>query len=284
MTIDVANTGRYVFYLNFRTVGDGTNFAIATQEFTFSNLIEDSSKYAISVERFRLPIQTIPMFPAENNVITLIRVVPGLPVTFNLQDSYSLLDFIQQINIFIPGVLTVSLSNDARIRLNFTDNLTYNELILSQSLADIFDMPTNNAIMLPITVLGNSPVPDRFDQLSKVQIEAKTGLSSIQQEIVTTAIFQNLVTDFILPSPFNMSFRGRPGMPPELDYTVDFPVRQDLEFNTAGDRRLIMLKGNAPVQNIQLEIGAIFRDGSRHQIRLPPNGVMEVKIAFWKKE
>ena len=284
MTIDVANAGRYVFYLNFRTVGDGTNFAIANQEFTFSNLIEDSSKYAISVERFRLPIHTIPMFPAENNVITLIRVAPGAPVTFNLEDSYSILDFIQKINAFIPGTLTLSLSDDARILLNFTDNVTYNELILSQSLANIFDTPTNFPFVIPFTVLGSSPIPDRFDQLSKVQIEAKTGLASIQQEIVTTAVFQNLVTDFILPSSFTMSYMGRPGTPPNLDYTLSFPIRQDLEFNAASDRRIIMLKGNAPVQNIQLEMAAIYRDGSRNRIRLPPNGVMEIKIAFWKKE
>ncbi|MCH8329319.1 MAG: hypothetical protein IIB81_02920 [Nanoarchaeota archaeon] len=40
MTFDIANAGRYVFYVNFRSVGTQEGvFAEAEQMFNFSNLI-----------------------------------------------------------------------------------------------------------------------------------------------------------------------------------------------------------------------------------------------------
>ncbi len=282
MTVDIANTGRYVFYLNFRTEGTGSNFAESEQVFTFSNLIEDSSNYVVTIERFRVPLQTIPMYPDENNTIVLIPKVAVPTLTLSLNDSYSLLDFFTQLNAFQPGVLTFSLTSDGRVLVDYSDTANY-DIQFTSRLADTLGLPENIVSIVPISVKGSAPIFDRFDQLHKVQIEAQTGLGGLQQEIVTTAVFKNLLTDFIVPSNNSMTITGREGVAPSADYSLAINLRQDLEFNDAGNRRYIMLKGNAPIQNISLEAVAIYRDGSRNRIVMAPNTIMELKLAFWKK-
>ena len=47
------------------------------QLFSFAHLIEDSSKYLVSIERFRIPIQTVPMQPAIQNAFILRSKVVG---------------------------------------------------------------------------------------------------------------------------------------------------------------------------------------------------------------
>lgn len=281
MSLDIANDGRYVFYLNFRSTPRDNEFAVAEQNFTFSNLIEDSSNYVVTVERFRIPLHTIPMYPNELNSIVLQPKTAVPILTLSIEESFSILDFMHQLNDFEPS-LTFSFTNDGRIQMIFTDTANY-DVQFTQRLADTLGFPREVVSLVPITVNGSAPIFDRFDQLHKVQIEASTGLSGIQQEIVTTQVFSNLLTDFIVPTMASLSFTGREGSAPNDDYTITADFRQDLEFNDASNRRYIMMKGNAPVQNITLEAVAIFRDGSRNRIVLAPNTVMEVKLAFWKK-
>ena len=282
MTIDIAQSGRYVFYLNFRTQGDGTNFAVAEQVFNFANLIEDASKYVVSVERFRVPLQAIPMLPFIQNAIQLVPKAAAPFLNFDLQPTFSLNEFLTQINSF--GVV-FSLSADGRMVIDF-DNFTDYELHFAPKIAAIFDMPGIVGALLvgAQTIRGASPIFDRFDDLHKIQIESRTGLAGIQQEIITTNVFANLLTDFLVPSSTTMSYTGRQGLGHDPTYSLGYNVREDVEFNNSASRRFIMLKGNAPVQNISLEIAAIFRDGTRHRIIMPPNSLLEVKLAFWRKE
>ena len=285
MTVDIAQTGRYVFYLNFRTEGDGSNFAETEQNFTFSNLIEDSSNYVVTVERFRVPLQTIPMYQEDEKAIFLSDTPAGAPlIPLQIDDSFSLLNFLNQMNDYQPGALILSLTDDGRVRLQFTDFTNYDNITLSERLSKVLGLPENIPVPgAPIIVFGTAPLFDQFDQLYKIQIEAQTGLGGMQQEIVTTAVFRNLLTDFLVPSSTTMSFFMREGDRTPRDFTINTNVREDLEFNNATNRRYIMLKGNAPIQNIRLEIVAIYRDGTRHQIIMPSNGILEVKLAFWKK-
>lgn len=280
MTFDIGQTGRYVFYVNFRVEGDGSGFAEAEQNFNFANLIEDSSKYVVSVERFRVPTQSIPMLP---QILQAIQIVPhaGVPIVFDLQPTFSLNDFLVQVNT-IAAALNFSLTADGRMAVGFTGFMDA-DILLNQKLANIFDMDPLLQAGGPATIVGASPIFDRFDDLHKLQIEALTGLSGVQQEIINTNVFRNLLTDFLMPSSTTMSFSGIQGQIHDSTYTVGYNVREDVEFNDASNRRFIMLKGNAPIQNIKLEISAIFRDGSRNRILLPPNSIMEVKLAFWKK-
>lgn len=288
MTLDIAQAGRYVFYLNFRTeVGLETGtavFAEAEQVFNFSNLIEDSSKYVVSVERFRVPTQAIPMLPAINAAIQIVDSDGGgVPTVFDLQPTFSINEFLTQINS-ISAALIFSLTEDGRMAVTFNQWDDFN-LQLDPKIAAIFDMTViiGQDVGGTATVIGASPFFDRFDDLHKLQIEAQTGLSGIQQEIITTQVFRNLLTDFLMPSSTTMSYNGQLGQPHVPAYTLGYNVREDVEFNDASNRRFIMLKGNAPIQNIKLEITAIFRDGSRNRIILPPNSIMEIKLAFWKK-
>ncbi len=281
MSIDVADTGRYVFYLNFRTLGNGTNFCDAEQNFSFAELIDDASKYAVSVERFRVPIQTIPMFPATDPAI---RFVPkaALPArTLILQDVFSMNDFLVQMSA--DAALPISLDASGRARIDF--DFTNFSLQLDPNVAAVLDM--DQTLGLTLTgqqiIIGASPIFDRLDQLWKVQIEGLSGLSAVQQEIIDTNVFRNLLTDFIVPSSFTYSTDNVPGTFPNQNFTLNAPVRQDLEFNQSANRRFIMFRSNTPIQNVAIEITAIYRDGTRNRIRMPRRSVMEVKLAFWRK-
>ena len=57
MSIDIADRGRGVFYLNFRTSGelDQNIRAESTREFNFGSLVEKSGDYAIAIERLIVP-------------------------------------------------------------------------------------------------------------------------------------------------------------------------------------------------------------------------------------
>ena len=284
MTFDIANAGRYVFYVNFRSVGTQEGvFAEAEQMFNFSNLIEDSRNYVVAVERFRVPIQTIPMLPRLQNFINVVNKNDATETPFNLSVTFSLNEFMQQLTTVFAGIV-FSLTSDGRMQIDFADFQNF-FIRFSPTAAEIFDTANTIGFNLdePGTFVGASPIFDRFDQLHKIQIEAQTGLASVQQEIITTQIFRNLLTDFLLPSTHSMSYVGTPGVEHNQQYNLTYNVREDIEFNNSSNRRFIMLKGNAPIQNIKLEVTAIFRDGTRNRILMPPRGVLEIKLGFYKK-
>ncbi len=281
MSLDITLPGRYVFYLNLRSFGTGTNFCTATQNFNFSQLIDNASKYVLSVERFRIPLQTIPMFPA---IDPAIQFIPkgALPLrSIILQEVYSLNDFLVQISNDADLILSLDPSGRARIDFDFTNF----SLLLDPAIAAVLDMDPVLGLLLvgPNTIIGASPMFDRLDQLWKVQIEGTDGLSAVQQEIIDTNVFRTLLTDFIVPSTFSMSATNIPGTRPNGTYTLSAPVREDLLFNDASNRRFIMFRGQSPIQNVGVECAAIFRDGSRHRIRMANNSVMDIKLAFWRK-
>lgn len=281
MAIDVANSNRYVFYLNFRTIGDGTNFCESEQNFSFAELIDDASKYVLSVERFRVPLQSIEMFPETDNAITFLPK-DALPLrTLDLLESYSLHDFIQQMNKDDDLTFSLGLDGRARIAMNFDDF----SLQLTKSIAEVLDMDANIGLTLTgdQIVVGASPIFDRFDQLFKIQIEGQLGLAAVQQEIIDTNIFQNLLTDFIVPSTFSMTSNYTIDATSTNSYALTAPLRQDLVFNQAANRRYIMFRTQTPIQNVKIEITAIYRDGTRHRIRMPRRSMMECKLAFWRK-
>lgn len=281
MSLDIGNSGRYVFYLNFRTTGTGINFCESTQNFSFAELIEDASKYVVSVERFRIPLSTISMLPAINNAIVFIPKAASPGRALNLQEVFSMNNFLFQ--MCRDAALVFSLDESGRARIDF--NFNEFSLLLDPQIAEILDMPRNIGLNLigQQTVVGATVMFDRLDQLWKVQIEGFNGLSAIQQEIIDTNVFRNLLTDFIVPSSFSLSAQNVPGTPPNGIYTLSAPVRQDLEFNDSANRRFIMFRSATPIQNVSIEITAIYRDNTRHRIRMPLRSVMEVKLAFWKR-
>lgn len=281
MSLDIADSGRYVFYLNFRTEGTGKNFCEAEQNFSFAELIDDASKYAVSVERFRIPLQTIPMFPATDPAVQFVPK-DALPArALILQDVFSMNAFLLQMSADDSLILSLDPSGRARIDFDFTDF----SLLLDADIAAVLDMDRTLGLTLTgmQTIIGASPIFDRLDQLWKVQIEGKSGLSSVQQEIIDTNVFRNLLTDFIVPSTYSLSAQNIPGTIPNGMYTLSAPVREDLEFNQSANRRFIMFRSNTPIQNVAIEITAIYRNGTRNRIRMPRRSVMEVKLAFWRK-
>lgn len=305
MTLDLGGPNRNVFYLNFETRGTydpdnllGTQICRANQEFNFANLIENASDYVVAIERFRLPLQGIPML---RRIPAAIFIRHGgtnaIISTLNLPEIYSLNDFLDALNPDGPG-WTPPGSNSG-----FFFNLTPGGQIcitgpwgpagageyleLSPQIAAIFDLPeiVGDNLSAPTTVLGASVLFDRFDELYKIQIVAESGLSNIQQEIVTTNTFRNILTDFLIPSSFSASYtnNGTCDQKHNPAYSLSYPVRQDLEFNDSANRRWIFLRGGAPIQNVGLKAEAILRDGTVQDIPLPPRSVFQVKLSWWLK-
>lgn len=285
MSIDISNAGKYVFYLNFRTLGSRNKdlFCESQQDFKFSQLISKASDYILSVERFKVPIQAIPMLETINAAIQLIPKTAVALQVFNSVQTFSLYDFLNDVNAFTAGFI-VSITADGRIAIDFNDYDNYS-VRLNPTIADIFDM--DQVLGLALTgsnkIIGGSAVFDRFDQLYKIQISSELGLAGIQQEILDTDIFKNLLTDFIIPTTYTMSFNGENGIAVNGQYSLTYNTRQDLNFNASSNRRFIMMRSSAPVQNIKVSVQAIYKDGTTHRIPLPPRTVFELKLAFWKK-
>lgn len=281
MSLDIADPGRSVFYINFRTEGTGENFCVGEQNFNFANLIDDASRYCISVERFRVPCQGIPMLPQIDSAVRLIPKMGAPGVNYDLLPCFSLQNFLLQLNS-VATELRVSINPDGRVNVTFTNFNNYS-IQFHPKIAAIFAMDNTLDAIGTQTFIGAASIFDRYDDLHKLQIEALTGLSSVVQEIISTNIYRNLLTDFLVPTSVSMTFEGGQNVAPTTTYTITTPMREDIEFNNASNRRFIMLRGNAPIQNIALEVFAVFRDGTRHRILMPPNSVFECKLAMWKK-
>ena len=285
MSVDLSNSGKYVFYLNFRTLGSRTEdiFCESEQNFKFSQLLEKANDYILSVERFQVPIQAIPMLQTINAAIQLIPKTAVALQVYNSIQTFSLYDFLNSVNSFYNGFI-VSMSPDGRFVIDFDDFSNFS-ILLDPLIADIFDMDQSIGLSLVGSnrIIGASPAFDRFDQLYKIQISSELGLSGVQQEILSTDIFKNLLTDFILPSTYDMSYSGELGIAPNGQYNLVYNTRQDLNFNASSNRRFIMMRSSAPIQNIKVSVQAVYRDGTTHNIPLPPRSVFELKLAFWKK-
>lgn len=281
MSFELNKEGSRVLYLNFRSLGDGAKETEAEQLFSFSSLIDDSSKYVVSIERFRIPIQSIPMQNVINNAVILRSKNAAPDVFISTVASFSLYEWLLQLSN-ANADFNVILTADGRAQiLDF--NFGNFSIELSPAVAAIFDMPVAIDDVGVQNVIGATCLFDRFDQLFKINVEALNGLSNLQQEVIDTNIFTTLLTDFIIPSTHQMSVTNTIGALLTNQITYSLPVRQDLEFNASQARRLINFRGSSPIQNVKVRVTAIFRDGTRNAIIIPRNGVFELKLAFWKR-
>lgn len=304
MTLDLGTPNRNVFYLNFETLGKydpnnelGPQTCIANQEFNFANLIENAENYILAIERFRLPLTGIPMQRAIPQAIQVVDGGTGAVVAvLDLPDVFSMNEFLVQLGVSGSGwtplgasqfVFQLTESGKMCIFGNWGPVGSGLFLRFNPILAAIFDMPLEVGLNVgPGTIIkGATVLFDRFDELYKIQIVASTGLSNIQQEIVTTNTFRNILTDFLIPSSFSMSYNSNADCTTIHDpaYSLSYPVRQDLEFNDSSNRRWIFLRGGAPIQNVGLKAEGILRDGTVISIPLPPRSVFQAKISFWSK-
>lgn len=281
MSFELNREGSRVLYLNFRSLGDGVKETEAEQIFNFAHLIEDSSKYVVSIERFRIPIQSVPMQDAINNAVILRSKTIAPDIFISTIITFGMYDWLLQLNR-ASALFNVVLTADGRAQiLDF--NFANFSIELDPLVAKIFNMPVAIDGVGQQSIVGGVPIFDTFDQLFKIQVEALNGLGNLQQEIIDTNVFTTILTDFILPSDFAMTVNNELGMPLTSEVSFSLPVRQDLEFNASQSRRLINFRGSSPVQNVKVRVTAIYRDGSRHAIIIPPNGVFELKLAFFRR-
>jgi len=282
MSFELNSEASRVLYVNFLSRGDGKKETEAEQLFTFSHLIEDSSRYVVSIERFRIPVQSVPMQDAILNAFILRSKTGGDDINISTIISFGLYDWLLQLNR-AAAQFQIILTPDGRAQIldfNFDDF----SIELDPKVQAILDMPETLDGVGIRNVVGAVPMFDLFDQFFKLQVEALNGLGNLQAEIVDQNTFTTVLTDFILPSDFGMSVTNTVGAALNNEMTFSLPLRQDLEFNAAGSRRFINFRGNAPVQNMRVRVTAIYRDGSRHPIIIPPNGVFELKLALFRKD
>ncbi len=290
MSIDLGQTGRGVFYLNFRQVQDETGLRTCTQtqEFNFGNLIEKSADYMIAIERLIVPIHRVPMNNGFAPAITVTPIGPGLIATITIGATFSLKQFIDVLNseAAVGGIgIIFSLNPEGRLQFSY-DDFANNILTLNQGLADIIDIQANLTAAdadANNIVIGATSVFDRFDQLYKIQIES-LGMN-ITQEIIDTDRTLPILTDFIVPTQYSISYTQNLAIPPvaNLNIGISYSTRQSVVYNAEGERRYIMLKGNTPIQNIQIQAVAIFKNNSRNEIVIPPNAVFECKLGFYRR-
>ena len=203
MSFELNQEGARVLYVNFRMLGDGVVETEAEQIFSFSHLIENSGKYLVSIERFRIPIQSIPMQDAINNAVILHSKTGGPDVFISTILSFGLYDWLLQLNRG-NAAFEVNLTADGRVQVFQFDFAAFS-IEFHPKIAAIFNMPITLDGAGVQNVVGGVPVFDVFDQLFKIQVEALNGLSNLQQEIIDQNIFTTLLTDFIIPSNFSMS-------------------------------------------------------------------------------
>lgn len=290
MSIDLSNKGKGVFYLNFIQYGDGTNKADVTQNFNFSNLVDQAGTYIIAIERLNLPLQRIPMINALAPAMTFESTDPfELNFTINIDAVYSWKEFEESINISLGEVQAIvayiALDFSGRIKIYNNKWNDYN-IRLSQTLMDIFDLPELIGINDTDSngfIIGKSSIVDRFDQLHKIQVES-IGMN-VQQEILDTDRSLPIITDLIVPTNYSFSYAEplEDDQAASANINVGYTVRQDLTYISESERRYVMLRGNTPIQNIRILCVAIFKDGSRNEIILPPRSVFECKIAFFRR-
>lgn len=281
MSFELNSKEGRVLYVNFRALGDGEKESEAEQLFSFSHLIEDSSKYVISIERFRIPIQAVPMQDAINNAVVLRSKTGGDDVFISTIVTFGLYDWLLQLDR-ASAAFNVVFTADGRAQILDFDFDAFS-IEFSKIVSDILDMPLTVDGTGIQSIIGGTPMFDRFDQFFKLSIEALNGLSNIQQEIVDTNVFVTQLTDFLVPTNFSMSVTNPTGTPLNNTITWTLPARQDLEFNASNARRLINFRGTSPIQNMRVRVVAIYRDGSRHAIIIPKNGVFELKLALFRK-
>ena len=282
MSFELNTPQSRALYVNFRSLGDGKKETEAEQIFSFSSLIEDSSRYVVSIERFRIPIQSVPMQDQINNAIILRSKTGGDDVFITTIVSFGLYDWLLQLNR-AAAAFEVNLTADGRAQV-FQFNFDDFSIEFDPKIAAIFNFPLTLDGAGVQSIVGGVPIFDVFDQLFKIQVEALNGLGNLQQEIIDQDTFVTVLTDFIIPSDFSMSVTNALDVPLNNSITFVLPVRQDLEFNASQARRIINFRGNAPVQNLKVRVTAIYRDGTRHAIIIPPNGVFELKLAFFRKD
>ena len=284
MSFEINKDSAYVFYVNFSATGlqDGSVKCEAEQNFSFSSLISNAGNYVLSIERFRVPLQTIPMLNAVPNAIVLRSKTAAPDLIFNSERSFSLYEWMLQVNNAFGADLLLALTADGRFEIVDFDFNAFS-IELSPTVSDIFDMEQKVDSAGVQSVTGSSVGFDRFDQLFKLNFEALNGLTQLQQEIIDADVFTTLITDFLIPSSFNLSNSNTLRLAPNGQLNFDFQVREDVEFNATANRRLQMFRGQSPIQNLKVRVVAIYRDGSRNEITLPPRGVFNLKLAFWKK-
>ena len=229
MSFELNKEGSRVIYLNFRSLGDGKKETEAEQIFTFSHLIEDSSKWLVSIERMRLPIQSIPMQDSINNAFILRSKTGGDDIFISTIVSFGLYDWLLQINR-ASASLDIVLTADGRAQILDFDFDSFS-IEIDQKVSAILDIPITVDGAVIQSVIGGVPIFDLFDQLFKIQVEALNGLGNLQQEIVNTNVFTTLLTDFIAPSSFSMTVNNIIGSPLTNEISFTLPIRQDLDFS-----------------------------------------------------
>jgi len=288
MSYDVRDKESKQVYLNFETRGAYGEVCEARILYRYP-FIERADDYICSVERFNIPLQGVPFRPY---LVAAVKLVPvGLledalgTVVYNLNETFSIAGFLTELNQLRVG-LEFILTNDGRIKIRYDAFSTY-YILLSDKLKDILNMPVRQVGAVDgstadgASFTGSAVILDKVDQLEDVQLEV-TGLP-VRSEFLENETRGYIISDFVAAGSTSISVNlsNETTIPPE--FGLSFSPRQNLVL-TPSHRRFIDLEGGSPIYDVTVTAVAIYTDGSRNEIVLPPESKFTVKLMFVKKK
>jgi hypothetical protein len=282
MSYEMSNQNAVIRYVNFLTRGTGNNYCHAELKFRYP-VIKKADNNVCSVERFRIPLNAIPFNYQLVGAVILRPVGGGADIVKDLNITFSLGSFFDQLNSMEAGLIFI-LMDDGRVKIQYDLFDTY-YIVLSQALADILNFPLiigdiNGGTLNNSFATGSAVVFDKIDQLEDVRLEI-IGLPT-SSEYLNSTIEGFVISDFLASASYTISKTGSNSTILTGSHSVSYAPRQDLIL-VPKQRRFINISGAQPIYNMSIKAFAIFRDGSKNEIQLPPRSVFSVKLAFYRK-
>ena len=317
-----------VMYLNLNQTSDYSRASIG-EDFCdviahYNEIIVDPSEdeYYLSVERMNVPLQNIPMYVNSDQIqVQWSATSVGAPnniVTTILGDSYTLTDFLEQLNLAFFNIHENSVKQYVYVKLRpngrllfegnrncFTHTANRITITFPESLAALLDTPTviqlgndpNNNVTE--SVFSGTPIFNRFNRVKKIILTSNTMSVQSEKDNLTPI---NALTSIDYSINYNISkvcqdISPSGGNPPPAqtspftsDCTLSFEPLQDV--TTQPDYPKFVRMGGVPVSVINVAAVAEIQTyntstktwtNSLLKIPLKGGNIFRVKLAIWKR-
>lgn len=280
--VDVSNTKVQYWTQIVNNLEAETVFTVAEQLFTYP-LLALSSDWVLCVERFSISLNGVPFYlSSREETIDVYDLNDNLQSSFLLsRDAYSLIDLIDVVNLIFDSDDTLfgtstnlTFSGDGRVKFTF------------ETYADYYIVwPTYINAALGIAggvgsnVLDTWSTGTRFDIGDEIQaVYLSSNLGVFNDTIGQAKI--NILTDVSFAQDYQVSVDSTTSNGTTTE-AVTYAPRGRLIYNPL-QRRFVNFSAQTPLQYIKVEPYYLSIDGSIKELALPPGGVFNVKIGFYK--
>ena len=301
-----------VTYMNFSQIGQYVADTIDST-FNFSQVVIDPSgkqDYYLSVEKFSMPIQLIPMFKKIDRAIAF-TAAGDTPITtdangnfesnengtggkikdnswHSLEDVFSIGDLLNRINAIEPPNTTdknleAELTSGGRLKI--TNQVPAWNIVMSKECADLLQFPTGRLANAG-TVNSTCSILNHIETVKKIVLtsydlntaaEISPGVRS--KEITSIAFSNNYSMSIEAKKQSSVSLTYSPRQ--DVVYEPNFPKYHKLSgtpitsVSLRGLYRFVEYVGN--------DTAGVWRL-SEANVPLPRGGVFSIKLAFWQRK